>query len=369
MASRHVDDYDDDGLDEEYGGDYHGEEEEGLSPEDQVAMAQGTSEVQQALGQDSSKVTTKQIQDALWHYYYDVDKSVAYLNKTYIAPPPAPKPTPKKAAPEGMFSIFSYPDLSIPAFEESWADHQRSTLPGRRLCHSPSSWSSSANGFPIMALPQPPLSTYFSDMPWLNIPENRRTVFIAPDRPRGGLLGGGEGPPMTKLQKLAAARKKKSDEKKEKNKLEATDHGISNLSISEEVKKENQDPQGPLAKRQKVTAKVDVLQSNQRALVQDREDAASESLLATSAPPPQPAVGHTILEDDNTPMTKKASPSAFARTLFGSAPDPSKNKTRDIFAMPYASSSAYSSGPFAEPSPDDVVLAAQAKGSNFARKS
>ena len=32
----------------------------------------------------ANSVTDKQIQEALWHYYYDVEKSVAYILNTYM---------------------------------------------------------------------------------------------------------------------------------------------------------------------------------------------------------------------------------------------------------------------------------------------
>ncbi len=50
-------------------------------------MAAGTAEILAALGNEASKVTTKQIQEALCHYYYDVDKSIMYLMNKFIAPP------------------------------------------------------------------------------------------------------------------------------------------------------------------------------------------------------------------------------------------------------------------------------------------
>ncbi|KAF4595916.1 HBS1-like protein [Ophiocordyceps camponoti-floridani] len=84
--------YEDDLVDHD---DCEGQDDE-LSPEDQVAMSLGTSEVRAALGNDAKKVTVSQIQEALWYYYFDVDKSVSYLNKTFIQPPP--KPAPKKTA-------------------------------------------------------------------------------------------------------------------------------------------------------------------------------------------------------------------------------------------------------------------------------
>lgn len=44
-------------------------------------MRQGTVKVREALGSNYS-VSDKEIQDALWHYYYDVSKSVVYLKST-----------------------------------------------------------------------------------------------------------------------------------------------------------------------------------------------------------------------------------------------------------------------------------------------
>ncbi len=55
-------------------------------------MIAGTTQVRVALGSDSSKVTTQQIEEALWHYYYDVEKSVAYLASKYISSKPAKLP-------------------------------------------------------------------------------------------------------------------------------------------------------------------------------------------------------------------------------------------------------------------------------------
>lgn len=41
-------------------------------------MRLGTQRVREALGPDY-KVSDKVIQEALWHYYYDVGKSVSYI--------------------------------------------------------------------------------------------------------------------------------------------------------------------------------------------------------------------------------------------------------------------------------------------------
>ena len=41
-------------------------------------LSLGTAEVRDVLGPDIS-ITDKEIEDSLWHYYYDVDKTVNYL--------------------------------------------------------------------------------------------------------------------------------------------------------------------------------------------------------------------------------------------------------------------------------------------------
>jgi elongation factor 1 alpha-like protein len=78
-VSEHL--YDDDDY-------YSDEAEQELSAEDKAAMEQGTADVKAALGVEASKVTAEQIQEALWHYYYDIDKTVTYLLTKFIAPPP-----------------------------------------------------------------------------------------------------------------------------------------------------------------------------------------------------------------------------------------------------------------------------------------
>ena len=45
----------------------------------------------------ANRVTDKQIQDTLWHYYYDVEKSVAYILNTYMEKPKMQKKAQNKA--------------------------------------------------------------------------------------------------------------------------------------------------------------------------------------------------------------------------------------------------------------------------------
>ncbi|KIW41550.1 translation elongation factor Tu [Exophiala oligosperma] len=73
------DDYDDyDEYDENY--DEGGDNE--LSPEDKEQMRLGTIKVRESLG-SAFKLADSEIQDALWNYYYDINKSVAYLTSKH----------------------------------------------------------------------------------------------------------------------------------------------------------------------------------------------------------------------------------------------------------------------------------------------
>lgn len=95
-------------IEEFDGGDNSGGEEE-LSPEDQALMTASTAQVREALGVAAAQVTTTQIQEALWHYYYDVEKSVTYLVTKFIAPaPPKPaKSAQKRSNGQGTFVAFT----------------------------------------------------------------------------------------------------------------------------------------------------------------------------------------------------------------------------------------------------------------------
>ncbi|KAF5534496.1 elongation factor 1-alpha [Fusarium napiforme] len=308
------------------GDDYEDEVEDELSPEDRQAMEEGTAEVRRALGTEANKVTKAQIEEALWHYYYDIDKSVTYLMKTFIAP--APKPA--KKAPEGMSVFFSASQRLF----GTGADHRRLSNEHTSIMDPP----------PALGVP----AWYFDDMSWMNVPKERRTVFIEPERPRGGLLGGGEGPPkMSKLQALAAARKKKTEEKKE---LERAGKGLERLSINES-QKENQPVLGQAPQAPEPTLQVKL---------PPREESTEAAAITDNQKDINSDPKGWLMDEDLPVMMPRATPSAFARTLFGSAPSKAP-RPDEIFAMPYTSSPIYVAEAFAEPSPDDVVLAAQAK--------
>ncbi|PHH81533.1 hypothetical protein CDD82_550 [Ophiocordyceps australis] len=308
----------------DYQDDYDDDE---FSAEDHEAMKTGTAEVRLALGPDASKVTVTQIQDSLWHYYYDVDKSVAYLRRTFISPAPKPasKPTskstikPNNKSPEGKLDDAPFLE-ALSLFVRAAGAHRGSpSAPVQtRRC----------------------LPTEFDDMPWLHVPEHRIAHLIPPVQPQGGLLGGGDGSPrMSKLQALAAARKKKQDEKKEMDRTMQTEAGIKRLSISHHV----QESEVSSPKRHKGSE-----------MFSPRPSISS---------PTTPASMEQALLHDPSPHVDSATrltPSALAQTLFDPTPARLLNRP-EFFAMPYASSCVFSCAAFSQPSPDDVVLAAQAQ--------
>ncbi|KAK1244887.1 hypothetical protein MKX08_004516 [Trichoderma sp. CBMAI-0020] len=345
--------YDDDDFVDQYD---DLEEEDEMSAEDKVAMQQGTAEVQKALGTEASKVTVAQIQEALWHYYYDIDKSVAYLTKTFIAPAPkaAPKPAPKKA-PEGKTGAFPLPTnqaLFLRTFEAN------------RESPEHDAYSANFYGIPIHTrifpvMEKPRISpAFFDDMPWLEIPKEREAVFIEPPRSVGGLLGGSSSAPkMSKLQALAALRKKKAEEKKDQERVAPPEDEVSRLSLSDSRNKENTSLGSKLKKDSAVAFDT---------LAQEREIPKGTVGNSVRGHADSPAINESESSVNTKPeeepvVSHSHAPSAFARTLFGSALEADQTQRRHVFAMPYTQSSSFLANAFSEPSPDDIVLAAQAK--------
>ncbi|KAI1329402.1 hypothetical protein F5Y16DRAFT_397321 [Xylariaceae sp. FL0255] len=304
-------DYEND-LDEYEGAGYSDEEDE-LSPEDRASMKTGTAHVRAALGSESSKITTSQIEEALWHYYYDIDKSVAYLVSKYIAARPAALKSQKNKT----------------------------------------------GGYPIVPTQWPRASptSFFHDMPWLNVPDIRCTTFIEPYRPPGGLLGGtGK---MSKLQALAAARKKKADEQK----LDAPQPTPSVVfqSPNLESNKENRNPATLPARMRalKLNEPTPVTAATPPAALESFDGASQE----TSGPPDDMDVDTDVDPPAPEPCLA-AAPSAFAQTLFSDTTRKTPPMPQFQYPMPYMSFVPSIADAFSEPSPDDVVLAAQSKASN-----
>lgn len=277
-----------------------------LSEEDREQLREGTVKVREVIGNDVPGITDSKIQEALWHYYYDIEKSITYLlNSQASASEKKKKAGGKKV--------------------------QESALEGLSTCSNPFSYDK-----------------FFEDMPWLRVPEHRKAVFLVPLLPHGGLLGGSSGAPppkMSKLQALAAARKKKAEEKKGESSTRTIEKPMTELSLKSTPREESKFSQ-VLGSRH-----IEPQQEKKRknSIPHQRNVHVSERSPSSGLRIEQSATGNAA--------SMMARPSAFAETLFSS-------RTRSIpsiatFTVPYDRDATTNA--FAEPSPDDVVLAAQAK--------
>lgn len=77
------------------------EEEQGYAAEDRENFATYTPVVRAELEEAGLQASGKEIEDALWHYYWDVGKSVAYLKNTRT-----PRPQQQSAKKEKSKSKF-----------------------------------------------------------------------------------------------------------------------------------------------------------------------------------------------------------------------------------------------------------------------
>ena len=325
--------------------------------EEAVRMNDAAAEVLQRLAEKSDKVTPKQIQDALWHYYYDIDKTVGYLDRTYINPPEKPKPKPK-APTECKYTRRPFGDYPS-RMESSGQSRERSTTGGDANYRE--TGRPRLRGCELSPRIEVPAEWYFWDTPWLGVPLDRQSVLVGPPIV-GGLLGGSGKP--SKLQALAAARKnKKAGEKKES-------EGPATLS-SQSTPPRN----SPVPKKDsiKLDIRIPSKRSPRAELEGERgekflrgrdtaEDTAKASspnpeLEAASQEPPTPEVKSCVI-----PQATRPSP--FASTLFGSSSN--TKPTPQSYPLPYTKAPSFSAKPFLQPSPDDVVLAAQSQGSRFA---
>lgn len=191
-------------------------------------------------------------------------------------------------------------------------------------------------------------------------------VLVPPQR-RGGLLGGSNAaaaPKMSKLQALAAQRKRKAEEAK-KSKAAGGGGPAGGEQADEDVRE--------------LRNKAAKLAIDGPAQGSPRETASKASKAAPASPPaklsPHPPLVPLPIEDvhqeEPAPVETEpamiAQPSAFAQALFGPKkqklkPNPLQDESA-LLAVPSLSRAPPSAfDAFLEPSPDDVVLDAQAKG-------
>ncbi|KIV83257.1 translation elongation factor Tu [Exophiala sideris] len=301
------DGYDDDDYDDFDGGDDNldngGDSE--LSPEDKEQMRLGSIKVREALG-PTIAVSEKEIEETLWHYYYDVGKSVDYLkNQHKNTPIPSKKQTnasKKSAATEACLSPFSAAD-------------------------------------------------FFKDSPWLRIPDHRKAeIIIEPLYPRLGLLGGASGGgKMSKLAALAAKRRQKESGRSDSSATDTTGSQDDYAASLNKLRISHTDRTGPGARQHTDSSDTSSvrLEPESRKPEPDAKSEQEIGVAADNTPDPSVAVDSNL----------RGRPSAFASIMTSHDQDRHLPSSHNLLPINHIAKSF----DFAEPSPDDVVTKAQTK--------
>ncbi|GAB7349235.1 hypothetical protein MBLNU459_g8397t1 [Dothideomycetes sp. NU459] len=348
MAHRRVKDidYDEDELDE-YSDNEYAEEggEDELSLEDKEQMRAGTAKVKEALG-DAFPVSDQAIQDALWHYFYDIGKSVSYL-KNKSAPQ---QQQPKKQKQESKFD-------------------QAATFAAQTPIKSKNDYG---GAFPNVTNPHRHITAadYFKDVPWFNVPPDKSgTILIESLLPPLRLMGGSAqaGGKPSKLAALAAARKKKEAEQKAN--VESGDQKPGVVSLLDRLSTKAQQTTPNQLDKQPDQPPAALEQSTRRAFPFRKRKGSSSPPIQRQAEQ-TPKTEPIEPQSDAAPVQNlRALPSVFATTMCGgsaqrlSTAANAPRSTQDIAPAIFGrDANLANKNPFAGPSPDDIVVQAQAKG-------
>ena len=204
--------------------------------------------------------------------------------------------------------------------------------------------------------------------------DRRGEILIEPLYPRGGLLGGASktsGAPTSKLAALAAARKKKENEKHN----DPTKLFNSSAMLLDKLGTKVNDGQGFNQGTASASKTSSPITKGNEVEATHHSRKYPTRLRKSSIPPAQsePAPSESVVssEDDMFPITNIiAAPSPFAQTMTGSSrqffvipPQPPDILAQKLLHTLHMGNTK--SNPFAGPSPDDIVTAAQkSKGSN-----
>jgi elongation factor 1 alpha-like protein len=201
---------------------------------------------------------------------------------------------------------------------------------------------------------------FFRDTPWLNVPGPREAVLVAPLYPRGGLFGGSpEGTPkMSKLQALAAARKKKAQEENA-GESAGVEKPLANLKINGD-----QSSEFTLSTSSHSGASNTSILPSRGFPVRKRKDPNEHEKPKKLPSPKETAQAMQPKTPADSSDADQGEPSAFASTMFGHQRKASRQPQEKKFTLTFAANtSSTATNPFAGPSPDDIVIAAQSKGS------
>lgn len=335
--------YDDDDLydDDDY---YEEEEVEAMSADDKEQMRISTVSAREALGDAGANISDVQIHEALWHYYYDVGKSVSFLKNKFVAAAPKQEAQPKKEKATSRFD------------QAASAAVEKAPVPAGKQSHEQYKYAEST--YPVApSLPLPPTTMpsttqdFFADVPWGNVPDHRLGVItIDAPRFRGGLLGG-----SSKLAALAAKRRKEREEAQAasnaKGETDAAVAMLDKLTVKSNTEAERVERPSRISKytarKRSPSPKLDV---------------------PTKSVSPEPEAPKPAIEVDYP--AQRATASMFASTLCGASQTTQSSTILQDFPIPYIHYKDYqNTRPFEGPSPDDIVRAAQAnKGAGMGRR-
>lgn len=358
-------DYDEDDIYEDMGEYYDDENEyeegaqnnDGMTEDDREQMRLGTIRVREALGTVAEFTSDAQIQDTLWHYYYDVGKSVTYL-KNQLGLSKDEEPAKKETVTSRFDQAANMAAKNAPAITTGKHTHIQFHLVKESKCPVTSTLPSSLAIFPAASH-----SDFFLDVPWGKIPMHRQgNIVCIPSPNRGGLLGG-----SSKLAALAAKRRKEREDAKATiaatKPTVDTDAAIHMLDQLTLKGRENPALQTRSGERGQEGAQAQAARYNKRRRSPAPQTQAVEDKDSTTCGAHEPAV--TV----ESPA-RRATASMFATTLCGSSrPLLLDSATMQAFPVPYTSYKDYNSvDPFEGPSPDDIVRTAQAQGQGGGRR-
>ncbi|KAI9726732.1 MAG: Hsp70 suppressor, GTPase facilitates ribosomal subunit dissociation [Chrysothrix sp. TS-e1954] len=340
--------YDEDDLDD-YDESYEtARHDDVMSEEDKEQLRQGTASVRAALDTNIDDVTDKEIEEALWYYYFDVGKSVAYIQKQRA--PASTEPRKQKE-----------PSRFEQAAQKAKSKSVNGTVLKKVL----------ASDSPLQSQHAP--HNFFWDTPWLRVaPERLSNMSLERQPVRVGLLGGsaqvGSGKP-SKLAALAATRRKAAEEKKKSQATEPTANKRDDMNASVQ-QLDKLDLQSKPSTRANGEAHSDGCgmsthesqqPSEPRTYRRKNREEPKDQVMEEAPEPERPAKKHKpepeiTFEDDSQP-------SRLAWSIFGdlSLPWPARPPDKPLFTLCNPSRPAGTKDPFSGPSPDAVVLSAQSR--------
>jgi len=155
---------------------------------------------------------------------------------------------------------------------------------------------------------------------------------------------------MSKLQALAAARKKKAQEQSSSG-GSGVEKPMAGLSLDDNTSKAKSFSDPSLA------------QPSRGFPLRKRKDSNPHEKTPKAAFVEKEVTETRSAGTTDLPLVGQAEPSAFANTMFSTTSRPPPDQV-NLFTLSYiAATTPIPADPFAGPSPDDVVIAAQSKGS------